>query len=85
MGEVRSRVLAASVELIVSFVQAYRGFVKCKATDFSPRIVPHDDFVSRYRTTNFEHEKIIGHNLHSSPADTPARNKTVYDRITAGP
>jgi hypothetical protein len=85
MGEVRSRVLAASVELTVSFVQAYRGFVKCIATDFSLRIVPYDDFVSRYRTTNFEHEQVIGHNLHSSPSDTPTGSKANYDRIIAGP
>ncbi|CAJ0551919.1 Ff.00g058980.m01.CDS01 [Fusarium sp. VM40] len=47
--------------------------------------VPYDDFVSRYRTTNFEHEQVIGHNLHSSPSDTLARSKTDYNRITAGP
>lgn len=58
MDEVRLRVTAAYAERTVSCSHKPKettGLLLC--------IVPRDDFMSRYRETNFDHERVIRHNL----------------------
>ncbi|KAF5002640.1 hypothetical protein FGRMN_178 [Fusarium graminum] len=47
--------------------------------------IPRDDFVSRYRNTNFSHNQVIGHNLHPRVSDTPARSRQKFEEITRHP
>ncbi|RGP79968.1 trimethyllysine dioxygenase [Fusarium longipes] len=42
--------------------------------------IPRDDFVSRYRETNFEHDKVIGHNLNQSGSHRPRQDRVGYRR-----
>ncbi|KAI8714529.1 Trimethyllysine dioxygenase [Fusarium sp. LHS14.1] len=45
---------------------------------------PRDDFMSRYRETNFPHESVIGRNLNMR-ARKPTENKQEYEAITRAP
>lgn len=47
-------------------------------------VAPRDDFMSRYRETNFPHETIIGRNLNMRSRQ-PTESKQEYEAITRAP